>query len=121
MNSLRPTSSYLRPALEGPSRLWPTLHVPPTGSSVARGPGVSASTRDEVLARAGEALVSGLEVEARQAQLLHVVLAGGPRGRLAGLLHRGQDHGDQDANDRDHDQQLDQREAGPEGLPTVGG
>jgi hypothetical protein len=47
------------------------------------------------------------------ADLLEVVAAlRTPRG-LAGLLHGGKQQGDQDRDDGDHDQQLDEREAGP--------
>ena len=46
----------------------------------------------------------------RQAELLEVVDALRPPRRLAGRLHGGQQQGDQDGDDRDHHQQLDQRE-----------
>ncbi len=46
-----------------------------------------------------------------QADLLQVVDALRPPGRLAGGLDGGQEQGDQDGDDRDDDQQLDQREA----------
>ena len=45
-----------------------------------------------------------------QRQLLEVVLRLRPGGRLADLLHGGQEQADQDRDDRDHHQQLDQRE-----------
>ena len=48
-----------------------------------------------------------------QADLLQVVDALRPPGRLAGGLDGGQQQRDQDRDDRDHHQQLDQREAGP--------
>src|SRR5262249_36991484 len=51
-----------------------------------------------------------LEVVDRQAVLLQVVGALRPPGRLAALLHGGQEQADQDRDDRDHDQQLDQGE-----------
>ena len=47
----------------------------------------------------------------RQADLLEVVRALGPTGRLAGRLDGGQEQGDQDGDDGDHHQQLDQRES----------
>src|SRR5262245_57611204 len=46
----------------------------------------------------------------RQADLLEVVLALRPRGRLAHLLDGGQEQADEDGNDGEDDQQLDQRE-----------
>ena len=45
------------------------------------------------------------------AELLQVVDALGATGGLAGRLDGGQEQGDQDGDDRDHHQQLDQREA----------
>ncbi len=47
-----------------------------------------------------------------QGELLEVVDALGTAGRLAGSLHGGQQECDQDRDDRDHDQKLDQGEAG---------
>ena len=44
----------------------------------------------------------------RQADLLQVVDALHPAGRLAGRLHGRQQQGDQDGDDGDHHQQLDQ-------------
>ena len=52
----------------------------------------------------------------RQAELLEVVHALGPPGRLAGGLDGRQEQGDQDRDDRDDDQELDQRERG--GCPS---
>jgi hypothetical protein len=46
----------------------------------------------------------------RQSNLLEIVFALGAAGRLAGLLHRGQQQRHQNANDRDHHQQFNQRE-----------
>jgi hypothetical protein len=46
-----------------------------------------------------------------EAHLVQVVGALGACGRLAGLLHRGDEQADQDGDDGDHHQQLDQREA----------
>ena len=54
----------------------------------------------------GDALV----VVQRQADLLEVVRALDPAGRLAGRLDGGQQQGDQHGDDGDDDQQLDQRE-----------
>src|SRR5262249_38155833 len=45
-----------------------------------------------------------------QPHLLEVVLAGGPIGRLADLLHRRNQQRDQDGDDGDHHEQLDERE-----------
>jgi hypothetical protein len=45
-----------------------------------------------------------------QRDLVHVVFALGPSGRLTGRLHRGQQQSDQDRDNRDHDQELNQRE-----------
>ena len=50
-----------------------------------------------------------------QAELLEVVGAVHAAGGLADLLHRRQQQADQDGDDRDHHQQLDQREAAPPG------
>jgi len=52
-----------------------------------------------------------------QTDLLQVVCALDPAGRLSSRLHGRQQQGDQDADDRDHDQQLDQGE--PTRLITV--
>ena len=46
----------------------------------------------------------------RDADLLQVVGATGASGRLAGMLHGGQQERDQNPDDGDHDEQLDQRE-----------
>jgi hypothetical protein len=45
------------------------------------------------------------------AQLQHVVAALDPARHLARRLNRRQKQGNQDGNDRDHEQQLDQRES----------
>ncbi len=45
-----------------------------------------------------------------QAHLLEIVLALGAAGRLARLLHSRQQQGNQDRDDRDHDEQLNQGE-----------
>jgi hypothetical protein len=52
----------------------------------------------------------------RQADLLEVVLTADAVGRLANLLHGGEQQADQDGNDGDDHQQLDQRERGARGL-----
>ena len=49
----------------------------------------------------------------RQADLLQVVGALHPAGRLARRLHGRQQQGDQHADDRDHDEQFDQGERWP--------
>ena len=59
----------------------------------------------------GEPLVEALVVVQRQAELLEIVLALRPAGRLAGLLHGWQQQGHQDANDRNDHQQLNEGEA----------
>src|SRR5262249_51125674 len=46
-------------------------------------------------------------------QLFEAVLALGPRGRLAHLLHRGHQQANKDGNNGDHYQQFDQRECAP--------
>jgi hypothetical protein len=46
-----------------------------------------------------------------QANLLEVVTALGDCGRLADLLHRGQQETDEDGNDGNDHQQFDQRES----------
>jgi hypothetical protein len=46
-----------------------------------------------------------------QGDLLEVVLALAPGGRLPDLLHRREQQADEDRDDGDHDQQLDQGEA----------
>src|SRR5262249_60868950 len=56
--------------------------------------------------------VSVVVVVQGESELLEVVLALGPGGGLPHLLHRGQEQADEDRNDRDHHQQLDQREPG---------
>src|SRR5262249_36159960 len=66
-------------------------------------------------------------VLAGQADLLEVVGALGAGGSLADLLDGGQEQADEDRDDRNHHQQLDQRErtpgpgqAGPDGPPGRG-
>jgi hypothetical protein len=57
-----------------------------------------------------------------QRDLLEVVHALGPAGRLADFLHRGQQQADEDGDDGDHHQQLDQREGASRGaLESVHG
>src|SRR6516225_9000597 len=46
-------------------------------------------------------------------QLLEVIQRLGPGGCFANLLHGGQEETDEDANDGNHNQKLDQREAPP--------
>src|SRR5262249_30841145 len=58
-----------------------------------------------------EAAPLGVVVVRRQGQLLEVVLALQARRGGARLLHRGQQQAHQDADDSDHDEQLDQRQA----------
>src|SRR5262249_7537815 len=58
----------------------------------------------------GVAAVRVVEGVERQTDLLEVVLAVGPCGGLADLLDGRKQEPDQDGNDRDHHQQLDQRE-----------
>ena len=61
----------------------------------------------------GELAVVVVEAVQGQADLLEVALAAGAVGRLAHLLHRGQEQSDQHGDDGNHHQQLDQREAAP--------
>ena len=76
--------------------------------------------------RVGNLVVRGREHAERvvmvvqgQAELLEVVGALHPAGRLARRLHRGQQQRDQDADDRDHHQQLDQRKRRPPRVRAV--
>jgi hypothetical protein len=46
-------------------------------------------------------------------QLMQVIPALRAAGRLAGVLHGRQEQSDEDRDDGDHDQQFDEREAGP--------
>ena len=64
--------------------------------------------RGDVAGREG--VVGRVVVVHRQPDLLQVVRALHPSGRLAGGLHGGQEQGDQHGDDRDHHQQLDQGE-----------
>lgn len=57
-----------------------------------------------------EDVVGVVVVVQRQAQLLHVVAALGAPGRLARLLNRREQQGDQDCDDRNHDQQFNECE-----------
>ncbi len=67
----------------------------------------------------GEALVSLVIVVQAQADLLEIVDALDPSGGLAGALNRGQQQGDQDGDDRDHDEQLNQGEPAPGACDTT--
>ena len=58
----------------------------------------------------GKHLLGVVEVVNRQADVLEIVAALGAAGRLARRLNRRQQQGHQDADDRDHDQEFDQRE-----------
>jgi hypothetical protein len=49
----------------------------------------------------------------RDPNLVEIVQALRSRRGLADFLHRGQEHGDQDADDGDHHQQLNESEAAP--------
>jgi len=55
----------------------------------------------------------------RQGDLLQVVLAARAGRRLAHLLHRRQKEADQDRDNRDHDQQLNERETTSSAHQTV--
>jgi hypothetical protein len=48
--------------------------------------------------------------EHREAELPHVARARGSTGGFAGTLHGRQEQSDEHCDDRDHDQQLDERE-----------
>jgi hypothetical protein len=60
----------------------------------------------------GQEAVGIVEVVTGQAELLEVVRAPEAGSRLAHLLDGGQQEADEDGDDRDHDQQLDERETG---------
>ena len=62
-------------------------------------------------------LVGILVVVGRQGNLLEIVLALGPGGGFANLLHRGHQQPNQDGDDGDHNQQFDQRETGSTIVP----
>ena len=64
----------------------------------------------------GKVLMHIVVVEKTEANLLEVVLTLAASGRLAGCLHSRQQQRDQDADDGDHDQQLDQCECSPVSL-----
>ena len=64
-------------------------------------------------------LLCVLVLQAGGRHLLQIVGADRPPGRLAGGLHGRQQQRDQNADDRNHDQQLDQRETAP--LRTLHG
>jgi hypothetical protein len=57
-----------------------------------------------------------LKVVDRQCQLFEVVAARRFGGGVADLLHGGQKHADEDADDGDDHQQLDQREGAPSNI-----
>ena len=78
--------------------------------SVGRDPGVIAAFNE--LDIAGEALLRGFVVDRRHAELLEVVHALGLAGGGAGRLDGGDQERDQRADDGDHDQEFDEREAG---------
>src|SRR5262245_47960906 len=93
---------------------WLSLHVaqeqrlggpgaPTLIWAVSLGPGHCTSQRERI--------VGGVVVVYAQAELLQVIGALGPTGCLACRLHGGQQEGNQDGDDRDHDEQLDQCEA----------
>jgi hypothetical protein len=58
-----------------------------------------------------------MEVLGCQSDLTEVVLAGGSPGRLSRRLNGGQEQSDQDANNGDHDEQLNERKANPARAP----
>ena len=60
--------------------------------------------------KAAEAIVVVVQ---RQAGLFEIIEAFDAIGRLAGLLHRRQQQGHQDSDDRNHHQQLDEGERAP--------
>jgi catechol 2,3-dioxygenase-like lactoylglutathione lyase family enzyme len=75
----------------------------------------------EVLLADRKRVVDVVVVVQGQTHLLEVVAALGPAGRLPRLLHRRQQQGDQDRDDRDHHQQFDQREPVSRGFSTSTG
>ena len=56
----------------------------------------------------GKRFLRDFVVQHGQAELLEIVLALAAAGRFAGRLNRRQQQGDEDADDGDHDQQLNQ-------------
>jgi hypothetical protein len=54
-----------------------------------------------------------MKIVKSDSELFHVVAAARAASRFAGLLHGWQQQGDQDCDDRNHDQQFDQRETTP--------
>ena len=99
--------------------------VHPTGSLPGRNVGrpavgrraaaVAAEARPirPLVSPGGEELVHIVMILERDANLLQIVHALRSSGRLAGGLDRRKKQGDQDADDRNHDQQLDQRKGQP--------
>ena len=66
-----------------------------------------------------EAAVGALVIGDAEANLLQVVGALGPTGRLAGRLYRGEQQSNQDGDDGDDDQQFDEGETAKDGFMTA--
>ena len=64
-----------------------------------------------VVGSRGESVLAAEYVVQAEANLLFIVHALRAAGRFAGALDGGKEQGDQDRDDRDHDEQLDQGEA----------
>ena len=79
------------------------------GPAPARAGVISGSVEGGNVARR-ELAMPVMEALEREADLLEVVLALGPRARLPGGLYGRQQETDKRADDRDHDQQFDERE-----------
>jgi hypothetical protein len=67
------------------------------------------------VATAGHGVVNVMMVVAGEGNLLEIVLALGAAGCFTSLLDSGQEQGDKDRDDCDHDEQFDQRESTPSG------
>src|SRR5262249_52298183 len=85
------------------------VHLPAVGGRVAGVDGALLRREDPEVGR--QPAVRPDEAVGGDAELPEVVGAPDPVGRLAGLLDGGEEQADEDADDGDHYQQLDQREA----------
>jgi len=84
-------------------------HPAPIGSEAFVLSGVEG--RQAIVAGRRESSVDIMIVVQGQPELLHVVETPDPIASLANSLHRRQQQSDQDADNGDHDQQLDERKA----------
>ena len=90
--------------------------IDPSGRLVLVGPQIGVTRPGESPAAGGQPFRSAFVVQTPQGKLLQVVLALHHPCRLAGRLNGWQQQRDQDADDRDHDQKLDQRKTTPGSL-----